>query len=116
MRTRALMILIVVCFSSPVRAETNYSTGSYMLPPCRDLVEDKTPEVWQGQCAGIALGLIWVGKILPANHRFCKPNGVGTEQAVRIIVKYLDQHPEQLGLDFRGLVLDAFRQAWPCSG
>lgn len=115
MKARALLIFNILCISSPSVAEPDYSSGNSVLPFCKSLVEGKSLEVWEGTCAGIVSGLLWVGRSLPPERRFCFPKGATIIQAERIVIKYLDQHPEQLHLDFRGLVLDALKNAWPCA-
>jgi hypothetical protein len=49
------------------------------------------------------------------NHKwFCEPEGASTAQGIRIIVKYLKEHPEDLHLDMGVGSLTALAQAFPC--
>lgn|SRR5271166_2390850 len=45
----------------------------------------------------------------------CVPQGFTGEQAVLIVLKYLDNHPENLHLEASGLVWTATHSAFPCS-
>lgn len=45
---------------------------------------------------------------------FCTPPGVSTEQAVRIVVKYLTSNPESLHQTDSVLVVEAMKPAFPC--
>ena len=48
---------------------------------------------------------------------FClPPQGIAVEQAIRIVVKYLEGHQEDLHLTRRSLVWTALGEAFPCKG
>jgi hypothetical protein len=54
-------------------------------------------------------------KAKPSLFQFCVPQGgIPAIQAVRIIVKYLKGHPEQLHENGMSLTIDALRDAFPC--
>jgi Rap1a immunity proteins len=44
----------------------------------------------------------------------CPPSNVSTEQAVRVVVKYLRDNPERLHMPAAVLVTDAIRRSFPC--
>ena len=44
----------------------------------------------------------------------CIPNGVKMGEIVKIVMNYLDAHPEQLHLSARNAVLDSISLAFPC--
>ena len=53
--------------------------------------------------------------LLP-NHFFCLPqDGIRVSQGMRIVVHYLETHPERLHLHQRVLFIEAFRHAFPCT-
>jgi hypothetical protein len=56
-----------------------------------------------GNCLGLVRG--WLRRIT---------HGVNTMQAVRVVVKYLQDHPEKLNLDNVVLIQDALIKAFPC--
>jgi len=47
---------------------------------------------------------------------FCAeiPHGVTSGQAVAVVVRYGETHPEQAHVTFIALALTALREAWPC--
>jgi len=49
----------------------------------------------------------------PTKH-FCLPDGVTPDQTVRVIVKWLEDHPARLHEKAIGLVLNALRDNFPC--
>ena len=42
------------------------------------------------------------------------PTGIENDQLVRVVKKYLDEHPEDLHQSARILILFALREAFPC--
>jgi len=44
----------------------------------------------------------------------CPPSNASTEQAVRVVVKYLRDNPERLHMPASILVTDAIRSSFPC--
>lgn len=44
----------------------------------------------------------------------CPPSNASTDQAVRIVVKYLRDNPERLHMPASVIVTDAVRSAFPC--
>lgn len=110
----AASIAIVGFLVSHAKAEENLRSGNYMLSHCKNLLAGANPGVWEGQCGGSIYALMYVGSSLKDDFRFCKPDGVTQEQAERIVVKYLSDHPDILHKSFLGLAAAALRQAWPC--
>jgi hypothetical protein len=65
--------------------------------------------------AGIVIGLASVGQYLsPPEWQSCAPATSDVRQLARIIVNYIEAHPERLHEDLRWLTLEAFHDAWPC--
>jgi hypothetical protein len=46
----------------------------------------------------------------------CVPQEVKRTQLIRIVVNYGEKHPERLQINAGGFVLEAMRDAFPCSG
>jgi hypothetical protein len=108
-----VLIVIVAFLSSRALAESS-SSGNFMLPYCKKLIEGKSYGVWEGQCGGLISSLAWVGGLLATESRFCPPKDATALQSQRVVVRYLEQYPEFLHLDFRALALTALQRAWPC--
>ena len=111
--TKAPALLIVsLALLSPAFAEDE--SGNAMYPSCKGLVDGKWTAGREAQCAGIitaALAMAKIGEITTS----CPPTGVTHKQAQRVVVHYLDQHPERLHLPLSELASEALSKAWPCS-
>ena len=83
-------------------------TANEMMPGCREFLTDGSNFYLQGFCAGILAGLSYT------DSHGCVPNAVTTGQVVRVVVKYIDSHPERMHEDFGALALEALRSAFPC--
>ena len=98
--------------------------GKQLLNACRLLLREQpvlSPDesVQAGLCGGY-VGGIWelldylrVSKN-PAGSLFCPPDRVQPIQAVRVAVRYLEQHPDLLRYRASQQVLRAFQEAFPC--
>jgi Rap1a immunity proteins len=66
-------------------------------------------------CAGIVLGLGFVGQDLSRPEwQSCAPATTNAQQLARVVVDFIEAHPERMREDFRRLTLEAFHDAWPC--
>jgi hypothetical protein len=118
MFARSLLIALVFIFQS-----SNYSgagTGNTYDFGCRLLALDtrvpidKIEAIKVGECSGAIDAIFMLRRALDQSIRFCPPPTVALGQNVEIVVKYLDDHPEQMNDDFTLLVVRAFNQVWPC--
>jgi Rap1a immunity proteins len=65
-------------------------------------------------CNGVIYALASVSDLLSnPMKRSCVP-AISTEQPMRIVVKFLDDHPERLHENFVQLALEVFHRTWPC--
>lgn len=69
-----------------------------------------------GHCQGLIGGMM---DVLDRNNsqpllRSCPPGNASMGQTTRIVVRYLQNHPEQLHLSDTRLVLMAIQDAFPC--
>jgi hypothetical protein len=107
-------ILSATVSSLAVAAEMDES-ANYWLPFCRQVAKGNFYQgdaFRNGGCAGIITGLLVLGRSAGV---FCRPDGVTVEQAVRVVVQFLDQHPARTNENFNALAIEAMRDAWPCS-
>jgi hypothetical protein len=65
-------------------------------------------------CNGYLQGAIDTFEFERASGSLCIPNEVKSEQAIRVFMKYSDDHPEELHKAAPVVVLEAMRQAFPC--
>jgi hypothetical protein len=64
-----------------------------------------------GLCAGIVLGLSFMGQ----PYGICVPAGTTAQQATSIVVQYIDGQPARIHEDFNRFAVEALRTNWPCS-
>jgi hypothetical protein len=100
---------------TPASADREHLTANRLLPACKAFIialDGNVPSyhnlIERGRCVGILEGLSY----MPLH--ICTPNGVMTDQAVRVVVKYIEEQPARWHEDFRTLALEAMLLAWPC--
>src|SRR5215471_9119309 len=78
-------------------------------------VADKQTIVLGNYCSGVLHGLSGVSRYMTAPEwQACIPPDLPSSQLARVVVKYLDEHPQRTNEDFRRLAMEAFHEAWPC--
>ncbi len=71
---------------------------------------ENTFESWRdGYCTGLVYG------ISKASPYVCPDDEVTTGQETRVVLRYLQEHPEELHLDNAVLVERALAKAFPCA-
>ncbi|WP_154859862.1 Rap1a/Tai family immunity protein [Pseudomonas fluorescens] len=120
----AWLALVGVLVGSPVLAET--IDGNVLLRGCRLVVDDNDGGQFTikqgmdfGYCIGVLEGvrvtMMLHNELLAPEYKTCFPkSGIINEQATRIIVKYLNDHPADLHKPPSFLTLLAFKDAYPC--
>jgi hypothetical protein len=110
LRTIALIAAIILNCGSALAAE--HQSADAVMVGCRAFNLNPTPPgqyTAAGFCGGLVEGLTW------AAPDVCPPPEVTTGQAVRVVVKYIDDRPERLHERFNKLALEALRAAFPCT-
>src|ERR1700694_821959 len=97
-----LAAVALMLFAIPARAEVNTSDGNYLLGSCQIVIrnvdnpdnhQDKY-EAWRdGYCRGIVRG------VSAASSLICPQDGVTSGQEIRVVLKFLQDHPEKLNMD-----------------
>lgn len=112
---------LCVCVCGKAKAQT---TGIDLQQKCKSLMGDKpTSSFDNGFCAGfitaaIADETMWQafdrdqGQIHVLN--FCFPDNGTNGQALQVLIKYLDEHPEELHKPAIFILHEAFNAAFPC--
>src|SRR5262245_34893199 len=71
-----------------------------------------------GFCQDFFSGILSANAIATSvlgNSLFCTPpDGISLDQAIKVYLKYAQDHPEQLHESARSTVIVAFRLAFPC--
>jgi hypothetical protein len=94
-------------------AELDFSSGNYIMPGCRVVLEPDPPRdmdtrFLSTQCRAIVDRLIYA-----SSSKVCPPEDA-REQSVRVVVKYIDSRPARMHENFMALALEALQAAWPC--
>jgi hypothetical protein len=88
---------------------------STMLPHCKDQLNQNIDETYnQGKCLGAIQTLMFVSSVLPAKFRFCEPEGTTVNQAIIVVVNFMESQPKRMDDDYRLLALEGMHAAWPC--
>ena len=136
MRTPAILVslslLALLAAAKPLRAE-NVTDGTHLLAGCQlalagfdrpDNHVTPADALQTGVCIGFLEGVAdahrldtlrsaEAGRLLP--RAFCVPNSVTAPEEARILLAFLNAHPERLSEDGVGLVYAAYAEAWPCA-
>jgi hypothetical protein len=97
------------------------TTGNNLLSYCAEALkayDDRTTDDYAaGRCRAYIEGIAMVSDYsdTPLYRRVCLPSQVTVGQAVRVVYKWLEDHPERLHERQGILVIAALRDAFPCS-
>jgi hypothetical protein len=107
-----LLAAVLLCSSGPTFATETFYTANDIMPGCRAYAaqSDRVPAhdtFSAGMCVGTMTALSRWADV-------CPPNGVTFEQAIRVIVAYIDARPARLHENFVDLAREALVAPWPC--
>jgi hypothetical protein len=107
--------ILLLCLTVPVSARADDSnSGNAMLPHCLAFLRNDVSDPIAWVCGGTISTTAFFGRSLPNEVRFCRPANVTNDQLARIVVRYLENRPEQLHEPLALLAAKALREAWPC--
>jgi hypothetical protein len=123
-----LLFLILAALATSAFAQPqNYTTGNELRENCRYAVSESDADhitARAGLCIGFIDGFQQFEQIMDiamgaraanlGSRLICVPDGVTNGQAVKVVVRYLDQHPESLHKFAGLLVYEALTDAFPC--
>jgi hypothetical protein len=93
-------------------------SGAALLKHCEAALQDQAPRPFDaGVCVGVLQTLTYIQPLLDPRYgkaSYCLPQGLAEQQEVRVVVTYLQSHPERLQEEGQTLALDALHQAFPC--
>lgn len=64
-----------------------------------------------GACMGLVDGLLIM---LRWQNLVCPPDSIDYDQAMRVVIVYVEAHPTEIQDGTRALAVRALRDAWPC--
>ena len=114
---KSCLFVLLFLFSLNANAD-----GNSLLKNCKALIEvdqgnSIANPIGVGQCAGYLQGMSDLNALYLSYKQptfFCMPSKVNNGQKAKVIVKYLNDHPEKLLEIDGGIVLMAFMDAFPC--
>jgi hypothetical protein len=119
-RLNAIIAAVVLAVMMPLSAQSRaefgmYLSGSDLLQKCES---DSVAE--SNTCDGYILGILDFQEALVGWSRldepiFCTPDSALSGQPIKVVIKYLNEHPEKLHLAASGAVTNALGIAFPCS-
>jgi len=106
MRYLTAFLLVGFLSSYPDSARAEILSGNELKKTC-----DASDSTFQdGFCFGYVAGVFENVK-----SKICFPIGVSHSQAVLVVKKYLQDHPERLHQDASGLIVAPLQMAFPCA-
>lgn len=115
----ASLLALLVLFSGNA-----YANGNELLRNCQSALalerggQSPTDSARAIQCLGYLQGFSGLNALYEQVQQktfWCLPDGVRNEQIVRVVVKYLQSHPELLHQSKAGLAALALGEAFPCN-
>src|ERR1043166_1083911 len=89
---RAIVFVLSLVFAQEAAAQA-MNPVSRMIAGCRDFLASKS-DFASGQCAGVAMTLLFMGPGLVPNARYCPPDAVTLSQIVRMVLDHVDERPQ----------------------
>jgi hypothetical protein len=94
--------------------------GTDAQKSCQLLVQNSFRDQSEARSAGACEGMIETAAMfssnLPANVRGCPPAQGSILQSAKVLLRYLDNHPDRVNEPGITIAIEAFRDAWPCQG
>jgi hypothetical protein len=115
--------IIVACLTLSIIGKgsaTVVDKGTDAQRSCQLLVQNSFRDQGEARSAGACEGMIETAAMfssnLPANVRGCPPAQGSTLQSAKVLLRYLDNHPDRVNEPGITIAIEAFRDAWPCQG
>lgn len=115
------VVLVGALASGAVMAKAR--DGNELLSQCQTAIRanpnvDPSEALDAGLCLGLVQGVRQTmeiyAEVLPKEERTCIPDGMTNGQGMRVVVKYLEDHPKTLHYSSTVLTMAAYRGAYPC--
>ena len=97
------------------QSQASFNDGRTLLREC-----ESDSAAMYNACAGYIIGIhdyqdALIFSSLLDEPYFCAPDSAKISQLVKVVTKYLNEHPEKLHLAAGGLVAAALQEPFPCS-
>jgi hypothetical protein len=127
MKTRWMLVLLIFVFAVPLVSAQDHlwgGTGNEFLAGCGDMPDSSPtsptapPEFDWGRCQGYVIGIDdgvqLAYDIVGQPQPYCVPSEVTTGQLIRVLIKFIKDHPEKAHSKTKVLEVEAFINAFPC--
>lgn len=128
MKTWATGLILTALYSTVTQAAPITSTGEDLYRNCKEAVKVSesntippgTNMLRVGLCLGLIEGVknsiaVFQTALPPDKTQVCwRESGMSNSQGAKIIIKYLDDHPNQLGENQTAVTMFALKEAFPC--
>ena len=120
------LVLLLTAGAGLEAAGVSWVRGHDLLRNCQESIRFDEPVhtakvsfLLAGWCQGYMIGSLNMHAATTTAHsipeRFCLPAGVEVGQTIRVLVRYLQAHPERLHWQGTPLVAAALGEAFPCA-
>jgi hypothetical protein len=115
-------IIMAFMFTTAAAAQEDTESASFLMPYCKLAPAQAGNKAFlAGRCAGLIQGIADTlalvkgadgNKLTP----LCmdRPKGANADQAIKVVTRYGDAHPDQLHAPFTVIAALALTEAWPC--
>jgi hypothetical protein len=113
-----IVALLILAVCMPVLAEAGGMTGNDLLRRCEWQGEDVAIKIMNDTfCLAFIAGYTDALRTIFRNSEtVCMPNQAEWEQRKKVVVKYMNEHPESLHKYYEVLLVEAISKAFPCDG
>ncbi len=120
MKQLAVAVALLAFCATSASGERDFDSGNAYQPGCRIVLSEETPsdrmEAAQAmRCLTSVTVVLKMGPLLDQKSRFCEPSGATIMQGLRVVMKFMDDHPADTHQDFIDLSIRALKAAWRCS-
>jgi len=121
-RLFAIMLIALAlapCIAEAQENDIDQTSGSLNLESCEKVLHNEAINFREGLCAGeiyATMAILGLYGSRTPGLAACIPKSASFSQGVRIVVAYMERHPELLHRPLAGLAIEAFNEAFPCHG
>lgn len=120
MKSSILAVALLAPIAAPAAAAEDPATGKFLLETCRKAMDTRAPDRWNRDfCVGFVSGYVdghARGRAASESPAFCLPDDASTGKLISAVVRYLESHPESLGLPRGEALAAALADRYPCAG
>jgi Rap1a immunity proteins len=96
----------------------DFSSGNALYDACKDGLNNthRAMLFQQGLCGGIisTVADLASSQTTVESSRICGPKNATTGQELRVVMKYMDEHPAELNKPLSTIAYNALQEVWSC--